>query len=1114
MSSRTSSTFARLFTHERVLLILAVVYLVISMGLLLYLRQAAILEIESEGLREAQASAAKFMRSNADPADPERIAHAARWLDLGRPNGEFEHRAAELAQRPPGAQLVEYHMQTTPAFIDFAASDGMRRVFLVRQPIDEPLQRLAAPYERRFLQLVVSGFIAIVTLALIAGAARRRAQLAAGYTPAGYARSPVEQANDRARLVWIFVLSATVFAIDMRVPLGPAIGIAYVVVVVMAQFAHNPMQVWFAASLSTLLIVLKITLAERIPDMWPALANRTLSVFAIWTVTVLGQWQKRTLRRQSRAEMQAQEVQSANVALQKALERTEAAEAQLRRGQKLLDTVGTMARIGGWEYDIATLRMSWSKEVYRIYGIDPAVAPTIEIAVAPFPSESRAAILSAFRAVVEHGTPYDLTVRFIDPQGNQLWVRMLATAEQIDGVTVRVTGAFQDVTEQYEAQARLDRAVRGTQDGIWEQDIVSLKMWLSPRFRELLGYTAEELPDGQDTFAQLVHPEGFVTYERNRDSDAAAAKGRKVDVDMRLRHRDGDYRWFRVRASSSTDALTAHTMVSGSIRDVTAHREAQLALHAATRAAAEASRAKGEFLANMSHEIRTPMNGVLGMTELLLDTPLAPAQRQFAETIRSSATALLTLLNDILDFSKIEAGKLNVEHAPFELRRCVDDIGNMLAMQAAAKGLQFRVNIDRSVPEHFLGDPHRLRQVLVNLCGNAIKFTSRGSVTVEVFTPGQHGSRTLVTFEVRDTGIGMAPETVERLFQPFTQADASTTRHFGGTGLGLSIVRRLVDLMEGEVAVSSAPGTGSLFAFTLPLETAAAAPSEPQRFPRLEAFAGLAPIASGAAVLIVEDNEVNREVATRFVERLGCAATAVPDGKAALDLCAQREFSLILMDVQMPVMDGLTATRELRRREASGRRTPIIALTASAMSGELDRCLAAGMDGLLTKPLEVVRLREVLEQFGSAPVSADPATATDAAGRSHADGDETDGASATTPTLPAAPRTPVDISRLRALIGEDEEFVRELCHAYLGTAEDGIERIEQALGASDRTALAAAAHKLKGGSQSICAEQIARLAQQLERGAADQPIPTLNATAGELRQAVVQCREFLHEAFA
>jgi len=1123
VTAPTDSAFARVFTHERLLLVLAVVYLILCMGLLLYLREAAILEVESEAVSHARRAAIELMRNDGEADNAERIAHAARWLDASHALNAFEQRATSLAVRPNGASHAEFHLTTTPAFIDFAVSDGAGRVFLMRQPIDEGIQQLAIPYERTFLQVSILGFVAIVTLALVAGAARRRGQFNAGYKAAGSTLSPAEQARDRMRLFWIFALSAVIFAIDLRVPLGPAVGIAYVVVIVIAQFAYNPMQVWFAASLGTLLILLKVAFAEHIPDMWPALANRTLSTFAIWTVAVLGQWQKRTLRRQSRAETQTQQVQTANIALQELLERTEAAEAQLLRGQELLSTVGTMARIGGWEYDVAKAKLSWSGEVYRIYEVDRNITPTLEIALSPYPPESRALLLAAFRAAIDSGTPYDLTVRFINMKSEQLWVRTLARAEQVDGRAVRLTGAFQDVTEQYHAQARLDRAVRGTQDGLWEQDTLSMGMWLSPRFRDLLGYAENELPDGRDTFSTLLHPDDVSRYHANRDADADAdASASKLDVDVRLRHRNGEYRWFRLRASSTTDALTAHITVSGSIRDITAHRAARQALHDATESAAAANRAKGEFLANMSHEIRTPMNGVLGMTELLLDTQLVPMQRQFAETIRSSATALLTLLNDILDFSKIEAGKLSIEHAPFDLRKGLDDIVDMLAVQAAAKGLRFRVNVDRALPNHFLGDAHRLRQVLVNLCGNAIKFTPNGSVSVEVFAPGPPAAPTLVSFEVRDTGIGMQADTIERLFQPFTQADASTTRHFGGTGLGLSIVRRLIELMGGEVTVSSAPGLGSLFGFTLPLEPCAAPTAKSAPRPGKNTMGDPLATVTGTSVLVVEDNEVNREVALRFLQRLGCQGQAAPDGQAALDACASHSFSLILMDVQMPVMDGLAATRELRRREAGGRRTPIVALTASAMSGELDRCLAAGMDGLLTKPLEVARLREVLECYvavplgGEQPASAGAGTERDEAergetGRDVTESGETEGATMNGGAAPAGP--PIDLFRLRVLIGDDEEFVRELCHAYLGTADDGLERIERALAASDRTALASAAHKLKGGSHSICAEQVGRLAQQLELGAPDQSIPDLDATADELRGAVAECREFLHDAF-
>jgi PAS domain S-box-containing protein len=962
----------------------------------------------------------------------------------------------------------------------------------------------SAHFEELYVRLSLGGLLVLMAGALFGGHLLRRQRQTNSLLPPLRARFSKDQVSqDRLRLLWVSAISFAIFAVDLHVTLGPSIGIAYVTVVLIAQFAHSPAQVWFAAVLGTLLTALKLLFSARVPElMWPALANRTLSIYALWIVAVLGQWQRRTSRQRSRAEVRAQETQSANLELQRALERAEAAEAQARRGQQLLDTVAKMARIGGWEYDVATMTPSMSDAVYRIYGIVPGTQPSIDTALSFFPSESRALVEQSFTAAVTHGTPYDITVRLLNARGQYRWVRLIGIAEQIEGVTARITGALQDVTERHEAQARLDRAIRGTQDGFWEQDVDSRRSWLSPRFRELVGYSATDLPDGIDVFAKLLHPEDRARFEASRALHLS--KEELFDLDMRLCLRDGEYRWFRARATATHEELTGSRTLAGSIRDIKAERQAALALQAATVAAADANRAKSDFLANMSHEIRTPMNGVLGMTELMLDTDLDPTQRQFAETIRGSATSLLTILNDILDFSKIEAGKLTIEKTPFDVRKCVEDACRMISLQAAAKGLRFTVRIDPALDTVVLGDCSRLRQILVNLCGNAIKFTLRGSVTVEVFPLATQAKRTLVSFEVRDTGIGMEPDAISRLFQPFAQADVSTTRRFGGTGLGLSIVRRLVELMGGRISVSSAPGVGSTFTFTLSFETAAAGPAE-EPYPSSEdiTLRNITERFGGAAVLVVEDNAVNREVARRFLERLGCTPIVVPDGKAALEACALRDFDLILMDVQMPVMDGLEATRELREREsAMGRRTPIVALTASAMSGELSRCLSAGMDGLLTKPIEVARLREVLEQYVGAPeeetddmtpTDEERANAPDAAGTAH--------------TGP-----PIDMSRLRALIGEDEEFIRELCQAFISTTDEILPRLEKALATGDRTGLAAAAHKLKGGSQSICAERIAVLALGIERGAPSRTLQELGVLIADLRQEVARCVDFLRDA--
>ena len=617
--------------------------------------------------------------------------------------------------------------------------------------------------------------------------------------------------------------------------------------------------------------------------------------------------------------------------------------------------VAEAARIGAWELNPSTGKLTWSRETYRIHEV-PAEHPlSLSDSLRFFAGAARTMMENAVKAAIEQGTAFDMTVPFVSARGTRLWLRVLGIAERAAGMTICVSGAYQDVTPTQLIQERLRRTILGTQDGVWEQDLETDDVWISPRFRQLLGHDESSLPSSPDLFERLLHPEDRTSFAAERAAHLISEV--PFDIEVRLRTRDGTYKWVGVRAAAQSAAAGTPATLSGSIRDLTRARAAEEALISAKEAAAEASRVKSAFVANMSHEIRTPMNGVLGMTELLLDTELNTTQREFGETIRSSATALLRVLNDVLDFSKIEAGKLEIERAPFELRKCIEDVGSIMGLQASRKGIEFVVNVDTGTPPRVVGDSHRLRQILVNLCGNALKFTSCGKVTVEVFPIASPPAEPRIRFEVRDTGIGMSPETRARLFSPFMQADASITRDFGGTGLGLSIVHRLIDLMEGHIEVESEPGYGSTFSFVLPLsavveETSVVTPRADAR----NQFQG--------HVLVVEDNEVNQKIARRFLERFGCDVTVAADGRAGLAAWAAGHVDLILMDVQMPVMDGLSATREIRRRTGMRARTPVVALTASAMTGDLERCLDAGMDGLLAKPLETIRLQEVLERFG------------------------------------------------------------------------------------------------------------------------------------------------------
>ena len=1022
----------------------------------------------------------------------------------------------------------------------------------------------------------------------------------------------------RNLLPWLLVMCAAIFALDIANILDSAVGIGYLLAVVLALSSTRHWHITLIATISALLMLIAPMLSPYDGSWWSYLESHSVAVFAIFATGFFGSANMRKSQAEALALAEAVRSRAETQGLREALERAEAAEAENRRMVERIRMANDAGGLSVWEWDI-------KEDVTRI----DENSPFLERLGAP----------REFR-----GTEY--TDKYVHPEDREGWVahftKVLTGNDQLfsyryralfrdgtvghiqcharvvrnsKGQPVRVLGIDWDATDEEltkqeiarqsadlrEAQERFQRAVSGTQDALFEFNLRTGETWYSPRFRQMLGYGAND-KDADGKIETFIHPEdGTIVGKAMGDH---LTFGLPYDVEYRLRRRNGEWLWVRSRASAERDTEDRPLWLAGSIRDITDERAGREAMVMARQEAEEASRAKSTFLATMSHEIRTPMNGIIGMTGLLLETGLDRAQRDYAETIRASADSLLTILNDILDFSKIEAGKLDIEHLELDLRSNVDDVGSMMAFQAAAKSLELVVNVRPEVPERVFGDPQRIRQCLLNLVGNAIKFTPSGEVVLEVCCVGRQDGRALVHFEVRDTGIGIPQESLDKLFQPFIQADSSTTRRFGGTGLGLSIVRKLVEMMGGQVGAHSQPGKGSTFWFTLPLEPAEIGGAAPQqdhnadgrrvllvddsatnrqvmasqlkhagyavetvssamaalailRKPGPQAFDAVVldyqmPDMDGAMlgeqivksrdiaptrlmlltsldrsgdmqrfaqigfsayltkpvrtrelltclnralsheaeewhmhsqpiitrgtlvatetrrqysgqVLLVEDNAINQRVARRFLERLGCEVQVVGDGRQAVEAYERNRYTFILMDMQMPVMDGLEATRRIRELEHGGtKRTPIVALTANAMMGTLERCLEAGMDDYLTKPLDISRLQDVLDRFmGRAdgePVTA--ATSNDA----------------------AATRSPDQAIRARLVdvSGDDEEFMIELVNAFLSGGADTVQELRAAVELGNAEAIGRAAHKLKGAAANLHVNNLATLSFDLE----------------------------------
>ncbi len=937
-----------------------------------------------------------------------------------------------------------------------------------------------------------------------------------------------------------------------------------------------------------------------------------------------------------------------------------AAEASLHESHDRLDFVLQSAGMGTWDWDIRSDTNHWDALVRVLYGMESAA---MDQSVGSFFSrvhpDDRGMVEAAVREAVETGAPYEPEFRVTWLDGSIHYLAERGTVQRDEtGTPVRLSGVTWDVTKERLAEEELHFTkyiVEEAADVVYWMRADGSLAYVNSMGRRTLGYSREELlgmtiHDIDPDMPKELWPEHI---------DELAQAG---SLNFVSRHRRKDGTIIPVEVTAMYLEFGGQAFDVAFVRDISERRAAEDALrkakeqtdaanrdleHAITRAnrlaleAESASSAKSEFLANMSHEIRTPMNGVIGMTSLLLDTDLDPEQRDYARTVQDSAEALLVIINDILDFSKIEAGKLEMETLDFDLRTNVEDTCDLPALQAQGKGLELTALVEPDVPSALRGDPGRLRQVLTNLLGNAVKFTERGEITVTVSLVKESDVDATLRFAVRDTGIGIAPEKTEALFEAFTQADASTTRRFGGTGLGLTISKRLVELMGGEIGVESELGEGSTFWFTasfahqdpgaaaasrdvgpsdvrgvrvlavddnetnrrviagmleswqcrhdevdgaaaalralraaqeegdpyvvavldmmmpemdgealgraikadpdiagvqLVMMTSMGSRGDARRLERLGFAAYLTkPVkqsqlfdclmvvidrgsgdeSAEAAhivtrhslaerdkrrirILLAEDNAINRKVALKTLERMGYGADAVGDGQAAVDALSERRYDLVLMDVQMPVMDGITASRRIRDAQSPvlDHDVAIVALTAHAMAEDREACLAAGMNDYLSKPLQPDKLAAVLGQYARRTEAPTPEPVV-GAGERVARG------------APDGPAVVFDPAVLLGLLGGDAESVAEILGEFIGDAPKQVAALREALADGDAPTARRHAHTLKGASANVGAEALRAAAYEVEKAAAAGDLAAAEELAGDVETELQRLQERL-----
>jgi PAS domain S-box-containing protein len=767
--------------------------------------------------------------------------------------------------------------------------------------------------------------------------------------------------------------------------------------------------------------------------------------------------------------------------------------AMMHETARTLADAHRIARIGTFQWDFVADEVRWSDELARIYGLQngatmkgdqfrqlvhPDDALRVELA------EMHAASRSAASGAPE---PRDTHYRVIRPDGRIAYV--YAAAEILAsplGEPLSMTSTVRDVTEEYEqkraleeSEANLAEAQRIAKLGSFRGNLVTGEIYWSDELYRITGKDQDAVGD-RPSMRDIVHPEDLTrvlgNWEKYRQASTPNSK-RQVPLEHRVIRADGKLLYLRGTMEYRYGEDGSAVSVAGTLRDVTDERSQEQALQSAKAEAEQANSAKTEFLAVMSHELRTPMNGVIGMLSALEETELNEDQTLLARVARTSADALLMIVNDILDLSKIEAGKLELEQTSFELRPLLRSVVHLYIQQARAKNIILDTEIAEDLPKWFEGDAGRLRQIILNLVSNAVKFTGQGMVLIRAqLLQAKEEGRATVRFSVIDNGLGIAPEKRGEVFSRFNQLDRSYARRFGGTGLGLAISKRLAELMGGSIDFVSEPGVETTFWCDIPLR-----PIEAQS-------AGNAVTSNiqmpPQKILVAEDNTTNQLVIQRLLQKMGHQVDVVNNGVEAVEAVASRSYDLVLMDVSMPLLDGIEATRQIRALDGNRSRIRVIALTANTMQEDIDTCLAAGMDDFLSKPIVLQKLEAALSYRTLATIS----------------GSETDH-----PTAGKDDDGSAQLERLSQLESEvGAETMPELLSACVTDLTRTLEELRNALHEGDFKAIGRAAHSMRGVGVTLGASKLSIIAGQAEDACLDDEPDGLVETLAELEASARQ----------